>query len=505
MSVLILVLIALPGGLVTSLLARRRDLAFAVGLATAVASAVAAASIDAADVVPLAGSLIGGSDGLRTLAFAWAASVLLFGILDALLDFSPGVLGPSLVGLAFGASALAVQDPGIGFALVGAGAVLTAVIPISMARVDAESGPALAIRTLRPLIASVTLTLLVVAWGASPAGPFNATDVSGVIDPTLELTMGLAFLALATAVALRLGAIPGHAWVARFADAMPASALPPLLGWGAAAFALVALGWIDVTLAPLAAPLSIERSIVMVVAIAGIVLGGLAAILRDDIEHVLAYSIVQDAGVVMLAFATTGATAAAAGRDWILAAVAVKAGLAAWVHVTRGTFGTNRRPELRGWARRAPLLGVAFGLVIIGAIGMPTFAGFEARATLIRLAVPGPVGTLVLLTAFTPIIFLGRLLVDGLGAGATQVREATGIGPDIDLGRSVAWAGDRTPRRIVPALIRTNRLPLAAATAILAAIVGLSVSIGGLGSTTLTDVPIGGDGGANSTSIPVSP
>ncbi|MEO8469230.1 MAG: proton-conducting transporter membrane subunit [Chloroflexota bacterium] len=505
MSVLILVLIALPGGLMTSLLARRRNLAFAVGLATAVLSAIAAASIDAADVVPIAGSQIGGSDGLRTLAVAWAASVLLFGVLDALLDFSPGVLGPSLVGLAFGASALAVQDPGIGFALVGAGAVLTAVIPISMARGDAESGPALAVRTLRPLIASVALTLLVVAWGASPAGPFNVTGISGVIDPALELTMGLALLALAAAVVLRLGAIPGHAWVARFAEAMPASAVPPLLGWGAAAFALVALGWIDVTLAPLAAPLNVERSIITVVAVAGIVLGGLAAILHEDIEHVLAYAIVQDAGVALLAFATSGATAASAGRDWILAAVAVKAGLAAWVHVTRVTFGTNRRLELRGWARRAPLLGIAFGLVIIGAIGMPTFAGFEARATLIRLALPGPVGTLVLLAALAPIIFLGRLFVDGLGAGARPVLEATGVVPDLDLGRSVAWAGDRTPRRIVPAVIRTNRLPLAAATAILAAVVGLSVSIGGLGSTTVTDVPLGGDGGANAPSIPVSP
>ena len=505
MSVLILVLIALPGGLVTSLLANRRSLAFAVGLATAVGSAAAAASIDAADVVPVAGSLIGGSDGLRTFAVAWAASVLLFGILDALLDFSPGVLGPSLVGLAFGASALAVQDPGIAFALVGAGAVLTAVLPISMARVDAESGPTLALRTLRPLVASVTLTLLVVAWGASPAGPFNAPGVSGEIDPALALTMGLALLALAAAVVLRLGAIPGHAWVARFAEAMPASAVPPLLGWGAAAFVLVALGWIDVTLAPITSPLTLERSIVTVVAVAGITLGGLAAILHDDIEHVLAYSIVQDAGVAMLAFATTGTTAAAAGRDWILAAVAVKAGLAAWVHVTRVTFGTNRRLELRGWARRAPLLGVAFGLVIIGAIGMPTFAGFEARATLIRLGLPGPVGTLVLLTAFAPILFLGRLFVDGLGAVAIPVREATGIGPDLDFGRGVAWAGDRTPRRIVPALIRTNRLPLAAVTAILATLVGLSVSIGGLGSTTLTDVPLGGDGGANGSSIPVSP
>ncbi|TAL10344.1 MAG: hypothetical protein EPO00_04625, partial [Chloroflexota bacterium] len=246
MSVLVLALIALPGGLLTSLLASRRTMAFGVGIATAIASLVAAASIDAADVVPIAGSLMGGSDGLRTFAVAWAASVLLFGVLDGLLDQGPGVLGPALVGLAFGTSALAVQDPGIGFALVGAGALLTAAIPITMARVSADSGLTLAIRTLRPLVASLALTLLVVAWGASPAGPFNAASPAGSVDPGLELAMGLALLGLGTAVVLRLGAIPGHAWVARFAEAMPASAVPPLLGWSAAAFLLVALGWVEV-------------------------------------------------------------------------------------------------------------------------------------------------------------------------------------------------------------------------------------------------------------------
>ncbi|MBI2763384.1 MAG: hypothetical protein HYX54_06515 [Chloroflexi bacterium] len=494
MSVLILVLLALPGGVATTLLARRKGVAFAVGLATAAAAVVAAASIDAADVVPIAGSLIGGSDGLRTLGTSWAAFVVLFGVLDALLGVGPAVLGPSLIGLAFGAVGLAVPDPGIGFTLLGAGALLTAVVPMMGVSAMQATGVRVGIGAVRPVIASTFLTLLVVAWAASPAGPLNALDPLGDLAPSLELAMGLALLAIASAIVLRLGAIPGHAWVARYAEAMPASAIPPLLGWGAAAFILVSLSWVEVTLAPTAATLGPEHAVIGVAAAATIILGGIAAVLHDDIEHVLAYSIVQDAGVALLAFAATGPTATAAGRDWILAAVAVKAGLAAWVHVTRSTFGTNRRADLRGWARRAPLLGAAFALVLIGAIGLPTFAGFEARSTLLRLALPAPISSLVLVTAFAPIVFLGRLLVDGVGAMSPAVRATPGMAIVHGEGAWGAWAGDRTPTRLVPALIRTNRLPLAAAAAALAAVIGLSVSIGGLGSTAVAGVPSAGVG-----------
>ena len=505
MSVLLLVLLALPGGLATTLLARRHAVGFAVGLATALACVVAAASIDAADVVPVAGALIGGSDGLRTLGVAWAVSVLLFGVIDALIGGGPGILGPSLVGLAFGVIGLAVPDPGIAFALLGAGALLTAVVPMVGVRDSILFGDGLGTGTIRPLIASAFLSLFVVAWGASPAGPFSAVGPIGGIDPSLELAMGLALLTMVAAVALRLGAIPGHVWVARYAEVMPASAVPPLLGWGAAAFVLVALGWVDVTLSPAAASLGTERVVIAAVAAASIVLGGLAALLHDDIEHVLAYSIVQDAGIALLAFATTGPTAAAAGRDWILAAVAVKAGLAAWVHVVRSTFETNRRADLRGWARRAPLLGIAFAIVIIGAIGLPTFAGFEARATLLRLALPGPVSTLVLIAAFAPVIFLGRLLIDGLGSLSTPVRDAAGVAPEAGRGRAGAWAGNRTPIRVVPSVIRANRLPLAAASAVLAALVGLAVAVGGLGSTALQGGPSGQDIGPTSSSTVDAP
>ncbi|MEO8208889.1 MAG: proton-conducting transporter membrane subunit [Chloroflexota bacterium] len=496
MSVLLLAALAASGGLATTLLARRGRGAFLVGLVTSAACLVAAASIDAADVVPLAGSLLGGSDGLRVLAVAWAASTLLFGLIEALIGDGPTVLGPALIGLALGVVGLGESDPGIGLALVTAGAVLTAVVPL-IGRIDIrEAAPRLGLRTVRPVIASGVIGLLVVAWAASPAGPLGATGPVGTVDPSLGRAMGLALLALALAVGIRLGAIPAHVWVARYAEAMPASAVPPMMGWGSAAFALVAYGWIDVTISPIGAPLGQEHAAIAFIAALSIVLGGVAAILHHDLEHVLAYAIVQDAGVALLGFAASGATVTPAARDWIIGAVAVKAALAAWVLVMRATFGSNQRARLRGWMRRAPILGLAFGIILVAAIGLPTFAAFDARAALVRLAFPGPLAVAILITSFAPLVFLGRLLLDGLGPMSEAVRSASGAGVVLGWASAGGWAGDRTLRRAIPAAIRANRLALAAVAVVFAAAVGLSVAVGGLGSTTVSDGALGAVGRA---------
>ena len=326
---------------------------------------------------------------------------------------------------------------------------------------------------------------MAVAWGASAVGPFATLGVPGQVDPALANGLGLALLAVAAA------------------SAMPASAVPPVLGWGAAAFVLVAFGWLEVTVSTSSAPLSAERGIIVFVAVASVILGGIAALVHDDVEHVLAYSIVQDAGITLLAISTSGATSAAAGRDWILAAVAVKSGLAAWVLVTRATFGSHRQVDLRGWARRSPILGLALALVLLGAVGLPGMASFEARATLIRLAVPGPLAMIVLLAAFAPVVFIGRLLVGGVDAMAEPVRSATHATARIRDLRGAGWGDGDSPWRAVPAAVRANRYPLAAVGAVLAAILGLSVAIGGLGSTTVSE----GAGGyePSSTEIVTSP
>lgn len=491
MSVLLLAALAIPGGLTAALLAGRGRAAFAIGLITSLGCILMAASIRAEDTVPLAGSVIGGSDALRTIALAWAASTLLFGLMDGLLGDGPSVLGPSLVGLGVGAIGFSVSDAGIGFAMLTAGAVVAAVLPIVMVRGGPAAAVGLGIRSLRPVVAAGAITILVVAWGASSIGPLSAVGALGTVDPALETSLGLALLAVAGAVILRLGAIPAHAWSVRFTEALPASAVPPLLGWGAAAFALVALGWVDLTISPTGASLGSERIVIAIVATAGIVLGGVAAILHDDLEHILVYAIVQDAGIALLAFATLGGTSAAAGQDWIVAAAAVTSGLAAWVLVTRSTFRSHRRVDLRGWARRSPALGIALVLVLAGAVGLPGMAAFDARATLIRLAVPGPLGVLILVTAFAPLVFLGRLLVVGVDAMAAPVAATTQASPRLRHEPPDGWASDSSPIRVGAAVIRANRHPLAAAAAIVLALIGLSVAVGGLGSTAVGGSPSG--------------
>lgn len=504
MSVLLLATLAIPGGLAALLTFGRPRLSLAIGGATAVLALAMAASIDAADAVLLAGTVVSGSDGLRTVALTWSTGIVLLGLADALVGSGGAILGPSLIGLGTGVLALAVADAGLGFALLTAGGILAAVGPLAWLRGGPLDAGALGLRVLRPLAAAGLLALVAVAWGASAAGPFSVVDRLGAVDPAFEITIGLGLLAVVAAVAIRLGAIPAHAWAARFAESIPTGAIPATLGWGAAGFALVALGWVDVTIAPVAAPLAMERGVVAVVAAGSVLLGGVAALLHDDLEHVLGYSIVQDAGVALLAFAVLRPETAAAGRDWIVGMVAVKTGLAAWVLATRATFGVRRLSELGGWTRSSPILGLAFVLVLVGAVGLPGMATFSARGVLTQLALPAPFDIVVLLAAFAPIAYLGRILIIGLDRRSDATRAAEGTLPRLRGLSPDGWTGTSFAAviRAVPAAVRENRFVLAAGSAVIVAVIGLAVATGGLG-TAGSDQPFGGEPAAFNAAEPV--
>ena len=257
---------------------------------------------------------------------------------------------------------------------------------------------------------------------------------------------------------------------------MPEAALPVVTAWGPAAFAVVALAWTDASVAPLLVEMDAERAIILAIAIASIVLSAFAAWIQDDLEHVVGYSIIGDTGVVLLAIAALDPEAWAPARTWILAYVVTRSAFAAWAAALRANFGTGRIPDLRGWAFRAPVLGVGLAVIVVAAVGLPGLAAFEARQSLVRLALGGPLQLLVFLGTFAPLAYYGRLLVIGLSSPDS---------PRTD--ERMPGLPQRTPLDLndVRGSARTfwtaNRSASSVIVASLVAVLALTVAAGGLG------------------------
>jgi NADH-quinone oxidoreductase subunit N len=402
MSLAVFVVVAFAfAGLGIALRGRSRLTAIA-GLAGLIATTVAAAAIDPADVLIIDGS------GLATTAY-----LRLFLLLGSLAG-----LGLAVAGLAGGTRR---DAPAVTLGILGAAgltlglvdpraAVLAATVGglfgvlVTLVPRGGRVGASIGIRETRAVIVSGCLAIAATAWIGRDLSQLAAQPV----------VFGLAYLAFAVAVAMRFGAIPFHLWAARLTDVVPETSQPILTALAPASLAIVALAWVDASIAPLLVDLAPERALVIAIAIVSIVFAALAAFVQDDIEHILGYSIVGDAGVVVLALAALDPEVWAPARMWILAFVVARCAFAAWCAGIRAGFWTGRVADLRGWARRSPFLAIAFVLVVIAGVGFPGLVAFDARTAIVELALDTPLTTLVLIGTLLPIAYYGRLLVIGL-------------------------------------------------------------------------------------------
>jgi hypothetical protein len=159
------------------------------------------------------------------------------------------------------------------------------------------------------------------------------------------------------------------------------------------------------------------------------VLGAIGALLHDELEEIAAYSIVQDAGFIMLALSARDAGVGEPLRLWLLAFIVVKPALLAWVSATAWMYGSSHLQDLRGWARRAPVLAIVLLLIVVATLGWPSSAIYEARSTLIRLSLPGQLQFLTLAVAALALACYGRLLAVGLLPPGDRVLSAAGERP----------------------------------------------------------------------------
>ena len=487
MTVLPFVILAAAAGTASLVVRAHRGWSTLIALAGLAAMIAVAASIDPRAAIRIGGTSLAASEWLRLYALLGSVVGLLLVAVDASAIHEPDVPGIVVLGLGAAVLALALPDPGIAVLAATAGGLAGILVaaPVGAAARAASVG----IRELRAIAVAGTLAIVATAWLARPLDDLVAAPE----------VFGLAYLAFAVAVAIRFGAIPFHLWAARVADAAPGVALPLLMAWGPAALAAVALTWVDQAVAPLALPLANERTLIAAIGAASVVLGIVAALIQDDLEHVVGYTIVADAGFVVLALAGLDPGVWESSRTWLLVFVVGRSAFAAWAVAIHGGYGTRRLPDLAGWARRTPLLAVALAVGSVAAIGWPGLVAWEARATLARFALPDVVSGLVAIAPVAAAAIYVRILWIGVQRPGPAVRAGSGERPGwpirwphrpmVGLGTTErlferaahAFAGLLDQLWALPAAARLNRVPLASVAVLALAVLAFAVGGGGLG------------------------
>ena len=378
MIVLLPALVPVAGALVVLAIARRRVAAVAVACLALAATVLAALVVSPGSELALGGGVLATTDYGRLAFTMLAVSGLLLGGAAAAAEGRPGALVALLAALPGAWIALVSPDPAIGGWAILAASV-AALIGARLA--DGAEG--------RIGILAAALRAIVLAGAVGVAGiPVGASAAGGTVpDATVG---GLAFIVVAGALALRSAAVPLHGWAARLADGVPVATLAATLAWLPTVAIGVTIAWTDGAMAPIAVDLDVERGILVAVALATLALASLAAWIADDLGHHVAYLAIAGTGTALLGIAALDPAAWTPTRTWLVVSAAAVTALAGWAVAVVGAYGTRWLPDLRGWARRSPVLAIALAAIGIAMVGMPGSPGLDARAALVDATIEGP-------------------------------------------------------------------------------------------------------------------
>lgn len=282
----------------------------------------------------------------------------------------------------------------------------------SYALVAFEGGPAETRAAFYYLVLNLVgsaLMLLAIGGLYATTGTLNMADMARRLaspetwSVAAAPVLGLGALLLAVFL-LKAGVAPFHFWVPEAYRAAPAPVTAMLAGVTkkVGIYALVRLYFTvfapaGVTLeAGLAdTPLAYLGPVLLVLAAASVVLGGVAAVARADLEGVLAYSSISQVGFIVLPLAVAATVpavrvlAVAAALVYALNHALAKAMLFLVAGTVRDATGTGTLDELGGLTGRAPVLSGAFLLGAFSLVGIPPLSGFFGKLLVFDAAVQG--------------------------------------------------------------------------------------------------------------------
>ena len=146
-----------------------------------------------------------------------------------------------------------------------------------------------------------------------------------------------------------------------------------------------------------------------------------AAGIQDDLEHVVGYTIIADAGFAILGLAALDPRRGSRPGPGSSSSSRSAARSPRGPSRSAARSGRGGSPSSAAGRVRAPLLAVALVLIAAAAVGWPGLVAWEARASLVDLTIAGPIGIIVVVSSVAQLAIYGRLLLVGLSKPSAAV------------------------------------------------------------------------------------
>ncbi len=196
--------------------------------------------------------------------------------------------------------------------------------------------------------------------------------------------MTAAIVCLLAGAASKAALIPLHFWLpAAMAAPTPVSAYLHAAAMVKAGVYLVA------RFAPAYSDVTVWRTIVIVLGVGTLLVGGYRALRQHDLKLVLAFGTVSQLGLIVLLVGLGTRSAALAGLAMIGAHAMFKASLFLVVGVVDAATGTRDLRRLTGVGRALPLTALAGALATASMIGLPPLAGYVAKEAALEALLHG--------------------------------------------------------------------------------------------------------------------
>ena len=233
----------------------------------------------------------------------------------------------------------------------------------------------------------------------------GTTQFAGIAAALADLSSGelIGIVFVLAGLAFKISAVPFHMWTPDVYEGAPT----PVTAFFASAPKVAAMALITrVAIEGMAPATDSWRQIIIFMALASTVLGGVAAIGQKNIKRLLAYSSINNVGFALVGLAAAGAAGVASVLFYMSVYVVMTLGAFLVVLRMRDARGepVETIASLAGLSRTRPLLALAMAMFMFSLAGIPPLFGFWPKFLVFQAAVEAHLTWLAAVAIATSVI-----------------------------------------------------------------------------------------------------